>query len=507
MSRYSSSYDIKRTLKTNEQATHAILPMFTDDDGTVYGDDSPTLSLLIGAPSKGKTVELSEFIKNAIFKEEACMVGDTKGVLYAMTAEMAKKAGYRVVVINCCDPRNSDGIEPLKVFAKYYKEGGKEKDSACENLYSMLSNLVPKGQDAYWIESPIDTLMGAAMYLFEFFSEDEISTAALHDVLNDGEQRVAGDLMLKEMADLLEEKLNIPNPLNEAAHAPCETRASTMALSKATLAPLTARSEGIQLMLQRDNIDLVNWDCEQKAIFYFIMPDESDLYTKVSALLFDMVIKRYYKHVRESGKPLQRRLNIVIDELGNLAKAMGDFSAYCTASRSRNIRIVAAIHSYAQLKEFGEAQCEIIKEATANTIAYSLYNIQTLMELSQRSGTYKNPIDGSSTPTISPESISKLQTGHVLVFSGELIFCNRFEFDPSKSTDVPIVFPKREEQDEQKPRTAVLRPVLEAKTARMEEMLNAKLSEESERLLMSPPKKSNALKRLFRRLFRRRYKL
>ncbi len=501
MGRYSSSYDIKRVLKTNEEAKNAILPMFTDVDGVVYGDDAPTVSMILGAPNKGKTVLLYEFICNAIAKGEILLVGDTKGTLYAKTHEMAREAGYDVYLINFCDPENSDGFDPVRVHAINYQSGGLRKEVANISMDSLADSTVPKGNDAYWVESPKNAILGSARYLFEFFdAKTEIGATALHDVLNEGEQRVAGDLIFRDMSDLLDKTLDVANPLSEVAHAPNETRASTIAISKAAISNLT-KTEGMRKVLERNNIDLVNFDCEKKAIFYFIVPDESDVYTTCSAVLFDSVIKRYYLESRETGCPLNRRLNIVIDELGNLGTAMGSFHSYCTASRSRNIRIVAAIHSYKQLQVFGEDKMEVIKEACANTICYSLYNIETLEEISKRSGKYKNPIDGTVTPTISPESISKLQPGHVLVFSNELIFTNKFEFDSSKSTDVPIVFPKYEQQVELKKRTEVLRPILDAKREEVEKMLAAKMPEE---VILPMPKKQNIFKRIFRRFFRQK---
>lgn len=501
--RYSSEYNIQRTLKSQSQAKNAIVPLFTTKDGEQLGDDSLASTLILGRPNTGKTANiLIPAVLNGIEKGEILIVGDSKGIILAKTIEKAIENGYEKCVVNFVDPLHSDSFNLLKFIYFLYHYSPYCREKAICMLDSLAKGVIPiDNASKFWEVAPQEAILGAALYLFEFFPAEDINFTALRDVISEGEKKFAGETFFSKMAECLDEKLDISNPISSLASAPSETRGSITTITKSGLGTLCS-SELSRLITERDDIDLFNLDTEKKRIFYFILPEETHQYNTLASLMLDCVIKRFYEANRVTGEPNKRRINIIIDELGNL-NALPDFDTYCTTARSRNIRIVACIQSLKQLSQsFGHDKAQIIEDSVGTVVSFACSNIETLNRLSERSGLYTSPISGKTWPTISANSIARLENGHALVFSGELIFTTQFEFDESKSTDVAIKFPEKEPFT-LKQRTDILKPILNKRKEEVEKLISEKMSREIEQTTFKPKKKS-IFSRIFRKVFKKK---
>ena len=128
--------------------------------------------------------------------------------------------------------------------------------------------------------------------------------------------------------------------LKNVCTAPNDTLNSILS---STYQPLNTfiKNPGLMKMMTSDEFKISSLDGNRKVAIYIITPDETDSYATLSGILISQIMSHYIKlaHDKYSGR-LPRRVNVCIEELGNIGASIVNLPTLMSAGRSRNIRRV-----------------------------------------------------------------------------------------------------------------------------------------------------------------------
>lgn len=124
------------------------------------------------------------------------------------------------------------------------------------------------------------------------------------------------------------------------------------------------------------------------------------------------------KIVLNSISKLPCRLNVCLEELGNIGKSISSLAHLMSAGRSRNIRCHLVLQSLSQLDTlYGPSEASTIRSNADVLIAFRTNHWETLNELSHKCG--EREVDGnnhvSRESLITPSQLASMKTGQALV--------------------------------------------------------------------------------------------
>ena len=146
--------------------------------------------------------------------------------------------------------------------------------------------------------------------------------------------------------------------------------------------------------IQKSDFDLRNF-AKKKTAIYMLLPDDRDTYHKLGSLLVQQIYTSLVETSRTEGGELGIRMNFILDEFANFTK-IDSFQSMLTVSRSRNIRFIICLQSFAQLEErYGKEGAQNILDNCAWMYLKSA-NIDTATKISDKLGTYTAQSYGES---------------------------------------------------------------------------------------------------------------
>jgi len=152
---------------------------------------------------------------------------------------------------------------------------------------------------------------------------------------------------------------------------------------------------------------------------YIILPDESPIFDSISGVLCSQIMEHYVRLAQDkyNGK-LPCRLNVCLEELGNIGKSISSLAHWMSASRSRNIRCQLVLQSLSQLDTlYGPSEASTIRSNADVLVAFRTNHWETLTELSHKCG--EREVDDynhvSHESLITPSQLASMETGQALV--------------------------------------------------------------------------------------------
>lgn len=129
-SRFTSEREIKQQYKaipekTDQYPGHGGLPISHIKD-KYYIDDEPVHNIIVGTSRSRKTVQtIIPMIDNLSRAQEksSLVVNDPKKELYTASADILRKRGYDVYLLNLSEPMNSMSYNPLALATEKWEEG------------------------------------------------------------------------------------------------------------------------------------------------------------------------------------------------------------------------------------------------------------------------------------------------------------------------------------------------------------------------------------------------
>ncbi len=376
-----------------------------------YVDTDDIHLLMIGAAGVGKTAHfLYPNLEYACASGISFITTDMKGDLYRNYGAIAKDYyGYNVSVIELRNPLFSDGNNMLHLVNKYmdlYKQDRHNLSlkAKTEKYAKIIAKTIifcdgesasSYGQNSFFYDSAEGLLTSIILIISEFCSARQRHIVSVFKLVQDllKPSKIKGKSSFQVMMDLLPDshkaKWFAGSALNTGEQA-------MMSVLSTVLSRLNAfiDSEIEQILCFETAIDIEKFCAEKPAIF-LVMPEEDN----TKHFLISLFIQQYYRemlaYADEQGGRLKNKVVMYLDEIGTIP-AIQSAEMMFSASRSRNILIVAIIQSLAQLeKNYGKEGASIIMDNCQDTLFGGFApNSETAKVMSENLG-YKTVLSGS----------------------------------------------------------------------------------------------------------------
>ena len=421
-SRWLSEEELKKELKQvnvqDKTATAGGIPLINDGK-KMWVDDGEGHNLIIGSTGAGKTqVAIFPLVHSLAKHDESMIITDPKGEIYETTAEMLKKRGYNVVLLNFRNPQQGSGWNPLHLPYKYYKEGNSDKaneltDDLAKNILYDENN---KGNDPFWENTSADYFSGICLGLFEDAKENEINLNSVNLFTTIGEDKCGPNSTYSNEYFRLTKDPTSPAYVSASStiSAPNETKGSILSVFKQKIR-LFASRENLSEMLSHSDFEFEDIGKKKTAVF-IVIQDEKKTYHSLVTIFLKQCYETLVDYAQKCGGKLPYRTNFILDEFANMPP-LKDVDAMVSAARSRRMRFYFVIQNYAQLSEvYGKEKGNTIKGNCTNIIYLISSEIDALEEISKACGeikvkTDKKDKDGKAIEETRPLiTISDLQT-------------------------------------------------------------------------------------------------
>ena len=419
--RYSSPREIKRRFHKTTEESQGAGPIIYEENGIKRSDDSEAHICVIGRTGTGKTeCCVHPYTREILQKGESLIVIDPKGDVYRRNACYVPEH-YQKFCIDFRNPRSSPTKwNPLSTPYRLFKSKDPDDNDVASSMISELWNGVypyDGHSDKFWTDSSVNYAKGLTYALFETADEDLINIDNVADMLAQSEKRFGAGTLLKAFYDLLPLESLAKRNLATYVLGPNDTRASIHSVAASGL-EVFSRSRGLMEMLSEDTLNIMDIDVERPFILTIITPDETDVYDSLAGLLISQFSQHLIRVAQEKGGKLPVRVNIILEELGSVSKSIPTLPNLMVASRSRNLRLMLVLQSYAQLEDvYGRSKAETINSCVGITIGFSTNSWDTLNEWSHRCGERHTDYNGNvlKEPLITAAQLAAMRTGTALV--------------------------------------------------------------------------------------------
>lgn len=448
--RWNTPKEISKYLKTDVAG-----PILSYDNGKILSHNGEGHVMILGASGSGKsrrgTIPMAmSFIRN----RESAVIVDPKGEIFVNTKNMIP-SDYDVHVIDFRNlyESNCEGWNPL--FAPYKLWSSK----TAQNMYigeQMIEEIAhamypeAKGTDPFWVKEARNVFLGIVYSLFEVADENEINLASVYYFMAKGEEKVEGSTYLKSFLDMSENNENALMQLQSYVTTANDTRGGIRSVFLDGLS-IATRSVSVRNFLSHDELHINDLGGDKPTLIYIIVPDETPIYDDLTGVLVSQLMNHYVRIAEQkyAGK-LPIRVNVLLEELGNIGRAVTNLPHLMTAGRSRNIRVQFVLQSISQLVDiYGESKATTIMDNCDVKIAFRVNHWDTLTELSRLCGEREVNSDGHIVrePLITQSQLSAMETGQALIMvSGRIKFITWLpDFTDMYISRQPVIREKRKE--------------------------------------------------------------
>lgn len=354
--------------------------------GKIFGyvDCDDIHLLMIGAAGVGKTAHfLYPNLEYACASGVSFITTDTKGDLYRNYGGIAHDYyGYNISVIDLRNPLFSDGNNMLHMVNKYmdqYKQNRNDlslkaktekyaKIIAKTIIFSDGESASSYGQNSFFYDSAEGLLTSIILIISEFCDDGERHIVSVFKLVQDllKPSGIKGKTQFQILLDYLPDN----HKAKWFAGAALNTgEQAMMSVLSTVLSRLNAfiDSEIEQILCFETTVDIEKF-CSEKSAIFLVMPEEDN----TKHFLISLFIQQYYREMLacadSQGGRLKRKVIMYLDEIGTIPKIESAEMMF-SASRSRNISIVAIIQSLAQLeKNYGKEGASIIVDNCQDTL-------------------------------------------------------------------------------------------------------------------------------------------
>ena len=420
-SRWAKDKEIQEELESvpikAKNASAAGVPLIINDK-EMWVDNGEYHSLVIGATGSGKTQGVIHPMVHSLAKaHESMIITDPKGEIYEANAEMLRKRGYQILILNFRDPQNGNAWNPMSMPYKLYKEGNHDK--AIELLDDLALNILydesNKNADPFWEKTSADYFSGVALGLFEDAKEDEININSISLATTVGEEKFGGSTYIKEYFSMKDPASAAAINASSTIMAPSETKGSILSVFKQKV-KLFASRDNLSEMLSHSDIDLESIGEKPTAVF-IVIQDEKKTYHSLVTILLKQIYETLISTAQKHGGKLPVRTNFLLDEFANMPP-LKDVTTMITAARSRRIRFTMIIQNFAQLDSvYGKEDAETIRGNCGNIIYLITTELKALEEISKMCGEVKSKKDDktASTPLVTVSDLQRMKQYEVII--------------------------------------------------------------------------------------------
>lgn len=426
--RWSSMSEIKKVLNRSEVSAPGG-PVLCHNNGQnwLYTNEGHLIFLGVSGSGKSRRGTIP-MVKSFIEAGESFIVVDPKGEIHYQTAADAE-GKYTIHVIDFRHIFESERWNPLSAPYEHFISGDPvRKQIALEMIDELAHTMytVSDKADPFWPESARSVFIGAVYALMTLGTPEQVNMASVYQLIARGEERFGGSTILKEAVNSLPNDSVASMMLQSYVTTANDTRAGIRSVFLEGLS-MFARSDGLISMLGGDDLHINNLDGATPTAIYIILPDESPIFDSISGVLCSQLMGHYVRLAQDkyNGK-LPCRLNVCLEELGNIGKSISSLAHLMSAGRSRNIRCQLVLQSLSQLDTlYGTSEASTIRANADVLVVFRTNHWETLTELSHKCGEREVESNHhvSRENLITPSQLAAMKTGQALVMiSGHMKF-------------------------------------------------------------------------------------
>lgn len=357
-------------------------------------------TLLIGATRSGKSRKLFlPTIWGMAKAEESMIIGDPKGELFISAKPYLESEGYNVISLNLREPSKGNQWNILDSVNRAIDQNNIPRAAELAwNIAHTITNQSPSATtEPIWKngeESTIAALILLSTMDTEFKFQRHMTTA--YYLLSEfGQSLEDGTIPLLEYIHTLSTRHPAKSAFATASIAPYKTRASffTTALSDLRL----FSDPNIADMTSKQDHIIEDIGIKKTAVF-LIIPDEISTRNVLATLYIDQVYQSLVELANKEGGRIPRRVNILLDEFGNLPP-IPDFDTKLTVAGGRGIRFNLGVQDISQIKKLYKDKHQTITGNCHNWIYLKTADVQTAKLISEKTGKYTVETENSSSST------------------------------------------------------------------------------------------------------------
>ena len=331
--------------------------------------------LVIGGSGAGKTFFIVKPNIMQMMLNNSFIATDPKGEIARATANMLKKNGYNVKVLNLIDMAKSDGYNPFRYI--------REENDVVKLVTNIISNTTPKETaptDPFWEKSESMFLQALCYYVWLEMPPNRKNFQSVLDLLSEAEVDAKGNdsKLTKKMKQLaktskLKQNHSAYKQYMKVIRGAGDTVRSIIISANSRLALL--ENPQILRILSKDDLHLeelgigVNGDKHTRTALFCIIPDSDKSYNFIVGMLYTQLFQELYFQAdfKNDGKlPIQ--VTLMMDEFANVALP-DDFCSLLSTMRSRRISSIIIIQNLAQIKALFKDTWETIT-GNCDTLVY-----------------------------------------------------------------------------------------------------------------------------------------
>lgn len=410
----------------------------------VWYNDEDMHTLLIGATRSGKSRKIIipsiwEIAKSG----ESMIIGDPKGELFITCKPYLEEEGYNVIALNLRDPLKGNQWNMLDLVNR--EVDAENIPKATEYAWSIANTIVNQtpstSSEPIWKNGEQSTIAALVLLsaLESQFKFQRHMTTAYYLLAEYGQPLEDETIPLLEYIKSLPVKHPAKAAFATASIAPYKTRASFFTSALADLRLFSDPT--ISDMTSKQDHDLEKIGIDKTAVF-LIVPDEDKTRNVLATIYIDQVYQAMVGLANKRGGRIPRRVNMILDEFGNLPP-IPDFDSKLTVAGGRGVRFCLAIQDVTQLKKLYDKNAQTITGNCHNWIYIKTADFETATLISNKTGKYTVETDSLNHQVQSKGSNSSsmgLSTiGRALLMPDEVL-----RWNPNLSLILPISdFPAR----------------------------------------------------------------
>lgn len=366
---------VNKALADKDESKNRILSnnvrMSTDTSVTGLNNNM----LVIGGSGAGKTFFIVKPNIMQMMLNNSFIATDPKGEIARATANMLKKNGYNVKVLNLIDMAKSDGYNPFRYI--------REENDVVKLVTNIISNTTPKEKapsDPFWEKSESMFLQALFYYVWLEMPPNRKNFQSVLDLLSEAEVDAKGNdskltKKMKQLAKTSKLKQNHPayKQYMKVIRGAGDTVRSIIISANSRLALL--ENPQILRILSKDDLHLeelgigVNGDKHTRTALFCIIPDSDKSYNFIVGMLYTQLFQElYFQADFRNGGKLPIQVTLMMDEFSNVALP-DDFCSLLSTMRSRRISSIIIIQNLAQIKALFKDTWETIT-GNCDTLVY-----------------------------------------------------------------------------------------------------------------------------------------
>ena len=315
---------VNKALADKDESKNRILSnnvrMSTDTSVTGLNNNM----LVIGGSGAGKTFFIVKPNIMQMMLNNSFIATDPKGEIARATANMLKKNGYNVKVLNLIDMAKSDGYNPFRYI--------REENDVVKLVTNIISNTTPKETaptDPFWEKSESMFLQALFYYVWLEMPPNRKNFQSVLELLSEAEVDAKGNdskltKKMKQLAKTSKLKQNHPayKQYMKVIRGAGDTVRSIIISANSRLALL--ENPQILRILSKDDLHLeelgigVNGDKHTRTALFCIIPDSDKSYNFIVGMLYTQLFQELYFQAdfKNDGKlPIQ--VTLMMDEFAN----------------------------------------------------------------------------------------------------------------------------------------------------------------------------------------------